>query len=129
MTDTTTLQYTKSHEWIQKQGDLVTIGITDFAVKQLTDLVYIDLPDVGRTLDAGETFGEVESVKAVSDLYAPIPGEVVEVNDSLADDLAALSDDPFGRGWMIKMKVADSAAGESMLDHTEYEKFCASEEH
>src|SRR5690606_5588678 len=85
--DPSQLKYARTHEWVHSQGDVVTVGISDFAVKELTDLVYIDLPDVGRTLDEGDTFGEVESVKAVSDLYAPVAGEIVEVNSSLPDHL------------------------------------------
>ncbi len=127
--DISALKYATSHEWLHLDGNTATIGITDFAVNQLTDLVYIDLPSVGRKLEAGETFGEVESVKAVSDLYAPLSGEVVETNDSLADDLGALSDDPFGNGWIIKLKVDDPSAADALLDRKAYEEHCASEEH
>jgi glycine cleavage system H protein len=127
--DPQALKYAKSHEWIHVEGETATVGITDFAVKALTDLVYIDLPDVGTQVVAGETFGEVESVKAVSDLYAPVSGEVVEVNSSLADDLDALSEDPFGRGWMIKLKISDSAALDRLMDRAAYEKHCESESH
>ena len=106
--DLNSLKYAKSHEWISVQGQTATVGITDFAVKQLTDLVHIELPRKGRTIRQGETFGEVESVKAVSDLYAPATGEIVEVNEALADDLGVLSDDPFGKGWMMKLKLERS---------------------
>lgn len=126
--DPATLKYTKTHEWLHLDGETATVGITDFAVKHLTDLVYIDLPEVGRQLEGGEAFGEVESVKAVSDLYAPIAGEVVEVNQSLPDDLGALSEDPYGKGWMIKLKVADSSVADGLLDRPDYEAHCASEE-
>ena len=91
--DPAALKYAKTHEWVHVAGDVATIGISDFAVKELTDLVYIDLPEIGTLINAGETFGEVESVKAVSDLYLPISGEVIEVNSSLADDLGILSRD------------------------------------
>ncbi|MEE3285926.1 MAG: glycine cleavage system protein GcvH, partial [Planctomycetota bacterium] len=101
--DPATLKYSRSHEWLHLDGNTATIGITDFAVEALTDLVYVELPEVGRALAAGEIFGEVESVKAVSDLYAPVAGEVVEINSGLPDDLDALGEDPFGRGWMIKL--------------------------
>lgn len=121
------LKYAKSHEWIHVDGETATVGISDFAVKALTDLVYIDLPEVGTQVSAGETFGEVESVKAVSDLYAPVSGEIVEVNSGLADDLDALSEDPFGRGWIIKLKVADASGLEALMDHAAYEKHCESE--
>jgi glycine cleavage system H protein len=110
-------------------GDVATIGISDFAVKQLTDLVYIELPAVGKSFSVGQDFGVVESVKAASDLYAPLSGEVVAVNKELEDDLAALSDDPFGKGWMIKMKVADPAELAALMDRTAYENHCQSESH
>ena len=122
-------KFAKTHEWVLIDGEVATIGISDFAVKELTDLVYIDLPDVGRTLDAGESFGEVESVKAVSDLYAPVAGEVLEVNNLLQDDPGILSEDPLGGGWILKLKVSDSSATEKLLDRKAYDAHCASEEH
>ena len=127
--DPTTLKYAKSHEWLHLDGETATLGISDFAVKQLTDLVYIDLPAVGATYSAGETFGEVESVKAVSDLYAPVAGEIVEVNSALEDDLAALSDDPFGKGWLVKLRVSDPSQVDALLDKAAYDAHCVSEEH
>jgi glycine cleavage system H protein len=126
--DVNTLKYTPSHEWVAFDGKTATIGITDFAVRQLTDLVNIDLPKLGRKISAGEIFGEVESVKAVSDLYAPIAGEIAAVNDKLADDLDALSADPFGKGWMIKVTVADASSLAQLLDRKAYEAHCAEEE-
>jgi glycine cleavage system H protein len=126
--DVNTLKYTPSHEWVAFDGKTATIGITDFAVRQLTDLVNIDLPKLGRKINAGEIFGEVESVKAVSDLYAPIAGEIAAVNDKLADDLDALSADPFGKGWMIKVTVADASSLAQLLDRKAYEAHCAEEE-
>ena len=125
--DLADLKFAKSHEWFSVDGDVATIGISDFAVQELTDLVYIDFPEVGRVLSAGDTFGEVESVKAVSDLYAPLTGEVVEINDSLSDDLGVLSVDPFGKGWLIKLKVTDTSALAGLLDRESYEKHCGSE--
>ena len=119
------LRYTKSHEWVAVEGDNATIGITDFAVKELTDLVFIELPEVGSTITAGGSFGEVESVKAVSDLLAPITGEVTEVNETLPDNLALLSDDPFGKGWVARVKITDAASVDSLLDHAAYEAHCA----
>ncbi len=127
--DPTSLKYAKTHEWTHLEGDVATVGITDFAVKALTDLVYIDLPEAGRSFSAGEAFGEVESVKAVSDLYCPVTGEVIEVNGSLSDDLDALSEDPFGRGWMIKIKVADGTVLSHLLDLAAYEAHCVSDVH
>jgi glycine cleavage system H protein len=125
--DLNALKYAKSHEWILVEGQTATVGITDFAVHQLTDLVHIELPRTGRTIRQGETFGEVESVKAVSDLYAPVTGEITAVNEALADDLGILSEDPFGKGWMIKLKVADASSLASLMNRTAYEKFCADE--
>ncbi len=123
------LMFSRSHEWLQLDGTTATIGITDFAVKALTDLVYVELPELGRNLAAGEIFGEVESVKAVSDLYAPVSGEVIEVNTGLADDLDVLGDDPFGRGWMIKLSVTDATPTEALLDEAGYQDHCQSAGH
>jgi glycine cleavage system H protein len=127
--DLNSLKYTRSHEWVATNGNTATVGITDFAVRQLTDLVHIELPKVGRSVKEGETFGEVESVKAVSDLYAPIPGEIVAVNNGLADDLSLLSDDPFGKGWVLKIKMTDTSLLSGLLDRKAYEAHCAEEEH
>ena len=109
------LRYLETHEWARLEGDVVTIGITDFAVKHLTDLVFIDLPEVGDNLSRGERFGEIESVKAVSDLNCPISGEVVEVNTELADALDKIANDPYGEGWMVKIKPVDMAAAQTVL--------------
>ena len=127
--DQAQLKYAKTHEWVALEGDVATIGITDFAVRALTDLVFIDLPAKGRKLKQGETFGEVESVKAVSDLYAPISGEVVDVNAKLADDLASLSSDPFGKGWMVKVKVAPGTSLGHLMDQATYVSQAESEAH
>jgi glycine cleavage system H protein len=126
--DLNSLKYTRSHEWVAMAGNTATVGITDFAVHQLTDLVHIELPKVGRSVRAGEAFGEVESVKAVSDLYAPVDGQIAAVNEKLADDLGALSEDPFGRGWMVKITVADPSSLGALLDRKSYEAHCAEEE-
>ena len=127
--DPTKLKYAKTHEWVNVDGDAATVGITDFAVKQLTDLVFIELPPAGRSFQAGQTFGEVESVKAVSDLYAPVAGVITEANNTLVDDLSPLSEDPFGKGWMIRMKVSDASALGELMDLAAYESFCQSAEH
>lgn len=127
--DPATLKYAKTHEWVHVDGDTATIGITDFAVRALTDLVYIDLPAVGKSIQAGETFGVVESVKAVSDLYAPVSGEILEANDTLGDNLDLLSDDAFGKGWMLKVKLADSSALDTLMTRSDYEAHCAAESH
>ncbi len=127
--DPNQLRYSKTHEWVHADGDVATVGITDFAVNQLTDLVYLDLPAVGRQLQAGDVFGEVESVKAVSDLYAPVSGEVIEVNQPLVDDLAKLTDDPQGEGWLIRVKMSNPAELEQLMDRSAYEKHCETEAH
>lgn len=127
------LLYAKSHEWVQvdrKSGEkIATVGISHFAVEALTDLVYIELPEVGRMLKAGESFGEVESVKAVSDLYSPLSGEIVDVNGDLANHLDQLHDDPYGSGWIVKIKVNDESELSQLLSHAAYEKQCAEEGH
>jgi glycine cleavage system H protein len=124
-----TLKYAKSDEWVALEGDVATIGITDFAVRALTDLVYIDLPQAGKDVKAGEPFGVVESVKAASDMYSPVTGKVVESNTKLADDLGKLSEDPFGAGWLIKVKVADRNLAPGLMDRAGYEKHWASRAH
>ena len=122
------LHYLESHEWVGRDGDAAIVGISDFAVNQLTDLVYVDLPKPGAKVTKGETFGEVESVKAVSDLYSPVTGEVLEVNKGLEDEIAPLADDPFGAGWLMKVKPAgDSIDG--LMDRAAYETHCESADH
>ena len=125
--DPASLRYAESHEWVALEGDVATIGISKFAVDALTDLVYLELPDVGTTFDAGAVFGVVESVKAASDLYAPVSGEVVETNEPLADDLGLLSDEPFTGGWILKLKVSDPSQVESLMDHAAYTAHCESQ--
>ena len=114
------LRYTKDHEWIRIAGNTAEIGITDFAQQQLGDVVYVDLPDVGRSIKAGESFGSIESVKAVSELFAPMSGEVMEVNAGLKDHPERVNSDPHGT-WMVKVRLADPAAGGSLLDSGQYE--------
>ncbi|MCB9899088.1 MAG: glycine cleavage system protein GcvH [Planctomycetes bacterium] len=113
------LKYTESHEWVRVQGDVATIGITAHAAESLSDLVFIDLPSVGDDLSAGESFGEIESVKAVSDLNAPVSGEVVEVNGDLEDNLKDINDDPYGKGWLVKVKL--SGGTDHLLDAAAYD--------
>ena len=113
------LQYTKSHEWVRIEGDTATIGITDHAQDELGDLIFVELPEEGDTFDAGESFGTVESVKAVSDLYAPVGGEVVEVNSALEDAPENINEDPYGEGWIVKLRTTDEA---DLLSPEEYEK-------
>jgi glycine cleavage system H protein len=128
------LLYAKTHEWVHVNPDttgrkIASVGISHFAVEALTDLVYIELPEVGRHVKAGESFGEVESVKAVSDLYSPVTGEIVEVNTGLPERLEQLHDDPYGAGWIVKIKIADESELSKLLSHLDYEKQCAEEGH
>ena len=113
------LQYTESHEWVRIEGETATIGITDHAQDELGDVVFVELPGEGDTFDAGESFGTVESVKAVSDLYAPVGGEVVEVNSALEDAPENINEDPYGEGWIVKLRTTDRA---DLLSPEEYEK-------
>jgi glycine cleavage system H protein len=113
------LQYTKSHEWVRIEGDTATIGITDHAQDELGDVVFVELPDEGATFDPGDSFGTVESVKAVSDLYTPVGGEVVEVNSALEDAPENINEDPYGEGWIVKLRATDEA---DLLSPKEYEK-------
>ena len=120
--------FAKTHEWVSiatEEGQKVaTVGLSAFAVEALTDLVFIELPKVGRQVKAEESFCEVESVKAVSDVYAPVAGEVIAANDALADNLETLSNDPYGKGWIAKIKVTDDTALAKLLDHAAYQKQC-----
>ena len=127
--DPMTLKYTSTHEWVHLDGDVATLGISRFAVDQLTDLIVIELPKLGATLTKGKPFGEVESVKAVSDLYAPISGEVVEVNNSVVKDVQILAEDPYVKGWLVKVKVADASPVAALLDHDAYQAKVADEAH
>ena len=127
--DPQNLRFTKTHEWVAVDGDTATIGISKFAVDQLTDLVYIELPATGTTLKKGDEFGVVESVKAASDLYAPISGEVLDANTALEDDQSALSDDPYGDGWILKLKISNADEIGNLLDHAAYQEHCESESH
>ena len=127
--DPNTLRYSETHEWARLEGDVCTVGITQFAVDQLTDVVYIELPAVGDRVSAGKRFGSIESVKAVSDLYAPVDGEVSAVNDALVTDTSPISQDPYGRGWMVKIKVAPGATLDRLMTLEQYQQQIASEGH
>ena len=120
MTDQTALQYTKDHEWILVEGDVVTVGITDHAAEQLGDVVYVELPAVGTTTTAGEQLGEIESTKSVGELFAPIEGEVVEVNDAVVATPVSVNQDPFGAGWLVKLRVEGTSFPEDLMDHDTY---------
>lgn len=115
--------YTKDHEWIQVKGDKATIGITDFAQKQLGDVVYVELPEIGNQLEFHQSIGVVESVKAVSDVYAPVSGEVIEVNKGLSDSPELVNQDPHRKGWFIRLKIKNEAELEKLMSASEYEKF------
>lgn len=119
------LQYTKTHEWVRLEDDIATIGITDHAQDELGDVVFIELPEKGASFGAGDSFGTVESVKAVSDLYAPVGGEVVEVNEALNDAPEKINEEPYGGGWMIRLRVSEEA---DLLSAGEYEKLLEEEE-
>ena len=119
------LQYTRSHEWVRREGETATVGITDHAQDELGDVVFVELPEVGAAFDAGDSFGAVESVKAVSDLYAPVGGEVVEVNGALEEAPEKINEDPYGDGWILKLH----AGGEGdLLSAEDYEQFLEQEE-
>jgi len=122
------LKYTRDHEWARVKGNRVTVGITDFAQDQLGDVVYVELPDVGDTVKKGEAFGVVESTKAVSDLFAPVSGKVVEVNDPLGDAPETINDDPFEEGWMIVVELASPSDLDDLMDAAAYEKFVEEEQ-
>jgi glycine cleavage system H protein len=128
------LLFSKSHEWVHIEPDasgakVATVGISAFALEALTDLVHIELPKVGRTLKTGESFGEIESVKAVSDLYSPVDGTVVAVHDSLPGELESLPGDPYGQGWIAKIKITDESSLGQLMDYKAYQKQCAEEGH
>ena len=121
------LKYDKEHEWVRVEGDTAVIGISDFAQDQLCEVVYLDLPSVGDHVVAGETFGEIESVKSVSELYAPVSGEVVEVNDELDGSPETVNSDPYATGWMVKVKLADPSQLTALMSSDEYESYIANE--
>ncbi|MFN8221288.1 MAG: glycine cleavage system protein GcvH [Fimbriimonadales bacterium] len=114
------LKYTKSHEWVRVDGDIATVGITDHAQSELGDIVFVELPAAGRALSGGDTFGSVESVKTVSDVYSPVSGEVVEVNGALGAQSDLLNSDPYGNGWLVKIKMSKPAELDDLLDPEAY---------
>jgi len=123
----TNARYTRTHEWVIVEGDVGTVGITDYAVEHLSDLTFIDLPQVGTVVKQFEPFGEIESVKAVEDINAPVSGEVIEVNDALRDQLELLSQDPYGAGWLIKVRITDPAELDKLMSLDDYNVFCEEE--
>jgi glycine cleavage system H protein len=121
------LHYSKDHEWVRVEGDQATIGITDFAQNSLGDVVYVELPKAGEEFAANESFGSVESVKAVSEVFTPVAGEVVKINESLGDEPEKVNSDPYGAGWMIRVRMSNSGEVDSMLTAAEYEDFTKAE--
>jgi glycine cleavage system H protein len=125
------LLFSETHEWVHVKEEggakLATIGISQFAVEQLNDLVYIELPKKGQAVAASGEFGEVESVKAVSPLYSPVTGEIIEVNNAVAEKLDVLSEDPYGGGWIIKVRISDESGLNKLLDYAAYRRQCAAE--
>lgn len=119
------LKYTKEHEWVKTEGDVVVQGITDYAQSELSDIVMIEPPAVGRTVKAGEAVGTIEAVKAVSDIYAGVSGEVVEINDKVIADPAIINKDPYGEGWVYKVKIADQKEIDTLLSPEQYKELIA----
>lgn len=122
MTDLDTLKYTEEHEWVSLDGDVATVGITDYAADKLGDVVFVDLPATGSGVSSGQVCGEIESTKSVGELYAPLSGDVVAVNDAVVDDPSLVNSDPYGAGWLVKLRVEASAV-EALLDRAAYLAF------
>jgi len=127
------LRYAKTHEWVHVEENaagekIATLGISQFAVEALTDLVFIDLPQVGRLVSAGQPLCEIESVKAVSDIYSPVNGEVIDVNKELPDHLEILSDDPYEKGWMVRIRLVDEGGLDQLMDYAVYQAHCEQED-
>ncbi|HEV8432898.1 MAG TPA: glycine cleavage system protein GcvH [Thermoanaerobaculia bacterium] len=120
-------RYAKSHEYAHLEGEIVTIGITDYAQKELGDVVFVELPQVGSQLDQNEELGSIESVKAVSELFAPVTGEVAEVNERLRDNPELVNSDPYGDGWMIKVRISDVSELDELMTAEEYDEYCEKE--
>ncbi len=123
------LKYTKTHEWVSVDGDVVTVGVTDHAQQELGDITYLELPETGDAITAGETFGVIESVKAASDIYSPIDGEVVERNNDAVDAPEVINQSPYDQAWLIKVKISDPTQIESLMTPTEYNEFAGEAAH
>ena len=121
------LMYTKEHEWVKVEGSTATIGVTEYAAEQLGDIVYAELPAESEAVTKDETFGALESVKAVSDCYSPVTGKVVEINDVLAENPETVNEDPYGDGWMVRIEMSDPSEAEGLMDHKAYAAFVAEE--
>lgn len=122
-------KYAKSHEYVHVEGEIGTIGITDYAQKELGDVVFVELPQVGTQLEAADELGSIESVKAVSELFAPVSGEVVEINETLAEKPELINTDPYGDGWMIRVRLSDPTELDDLMNAEEYEEYCETESH
>lgn len=114
------LKYSEDHEWAKTEGEVITVGITDHAQSELGDIVFVELPEVGDTLDKGDSFGTIEAVKTVAELYAPTSGEIVEVNEALADEAETINSDPYGQGWIVKIKLNNASELDSLMDAAGY---------
>ena len=119
-----TIKFTKDHEWIKLDGEVATVGITDYAQKQLGDVVFVELPEIGRNVVAGKEAAVVESVKAASEVYAPVAGDVVEVNEALSDDPALVNRDPQGEGWFVKLRLENQSDLDDLMDEAAYQEYC-----
>lgn len=118
------VRFTNSHEWARKEGDLIVVGVSDFAIEQMNkEITYLELPEAGKTLGKGQTFGIIESVKSANDMYAPVGGTVVEVNTAAADDIALVTDNPYSTGWLLKLKPSDPSEFEALMTAEDYQKF------
>jgi glycine cleavage system H protein len=115
-------QYTESHEWFKAEGDTVTVGITQYAANELTDITYVEMQPPGTTVDAGGSLGELESVKTTSDVYSAVAGEITEVNDAVSEDPSLVNSDPFGQGWLVKLKVSDASPLGDLMDQSTYDE-------
>ena len=122
-------KYAKSHEYVHMEAGIGTVGITDYAQKELGDVVFVELPQVGTQLEAGDELGSIESVKAVSELFAPVSGEVIEINETLAEKPELINTDPYGDGWMIRIRISDATELDDLMNAEEYEEYCETESH
>src|SRR5207302_5737811 len=122
-------RYAKSHEYVHVEGDVGTIGITEYAQKELGDVVFVELPQVGTQIELGDEMGSIESVKAVSELFSPVSGEVVEINEALAEKPELVNTDPYGDGWMIRIRISDPTELDDLMNAEEYEEYCETESH
>jgi len=122
------LKYAESDEWIRVEGDTATLGISDYAQDALNDIVYVEFKEVGDAIEQGDSFGEVESVKAASEVYLPVAGEIIEVNSALEDSPETINTDPYGEGWMVKIKVTDASGLDGLMDAAAYKEYCDNRE-